>query len=201
MHLSQADLERFFKLLDIVVSYAVDIEGFTQNEDKKTLDLSGSPAELEERLDYEVLAYESANMSMPPTEQVHIVLDPYSEVDFSGEDEVMDFFDELLALYTRFVNDVPLWRNHGYSASELRERETGRKEFFNEDGTEVTRSPRRCPRSRGRACGVSRGTAGLGMCVKVPSLCLRCTKRGEIERFRHVSPHRKTTRGTKYTAS
>ncbi len=79
--------------------------------------------------------YDSACMHTPPTEQVHIVLDPYSEVDFSGEDEVMDFFNELLALYTRFVNDIPLWCNHGYSASGLHERETGRTQFFNEDGT------------------------------------------------------------------
>ena len=79
--------------------------------------------------------YDSACMHTPPTEQVHIVLDRYREVDFSGEDEMMDFFEELLAVYTRFVNDIPLWYDHGYSAFELHERETGHTQFFNEDGT------------------------------------------------------------------
>ena len=79
--------------------------------------------------------FDSANQDMSPSEQARIVTDPYGEVDFSSEDEVMDFFNELLALAMRYVNDVPQWYDHGYSPGELHELETGRKLFFNEDGT------------------------------------------------------------------
>lgn len=48
----------------------------------------------------------------------------------------------------RFVNDVPKWENAGYSPSELMERETKRRTFYNEDGR-----PRRVGRNEPCPCG------------------------------------------------
>jgi hypothetical protein len=45
-----------------------------------------------------------------------------------------DMLNDLLALASRFISDVPRWENAGYSALEQAERETGKKIFYNPDG-------------------------------------------------------------------
>lgn len=45
----------------------------------------------------------------------------------------LDEANELISLAMRFVNDVPIWANAGWSPSELHERETGKKVFYGED--------------------------------------------------------------------
>lgn len=59
---------------------------------------------------------------------------PQLLIDAGALPEDIDIANDLLALTMRFVNNIPLWENGGYSPTELAERETGRRIFFNEDG-------------------------------------------------------------------
>lgn len=77
-----------------------------------------------------------------PTLVPKMLLDAYEGVlaeDGEGEADGgsrldVDWLDDLLALAMRFVNDIPIWEDSGYSPNELRDREAGRKTFYREDG-------------------------------------------------------------------
>lgn len=72
---------------------------------------------------------DTRRFSPEPAASVHVLEDMGSLPD--------DFDDmqDLLSLVMRFINDIPLWQNAGWSSTQLLENETGRKLFFNDDGT------------------------------------------------------------------